>query len=111
MSGRSKTDPIKLNCWEMMNCGREPGGYTADILGICPAASAEECNDINGGKNAGRICWAIAGTFCKDKAHGCQAAAIATCMTCEVYEKVKSEENNETFHLLSTGQSCSSLRK
>ena len=98
----------KQNCWEMMKCGREPDGYTADILGVCPAASAEECNDINGGKNAGRICWAIAGTFCRNKINGCQAASISSCMLCEVYEKVRREENNETFHLLGTSQSYGS---
>ncbi len=26
------------HCWEIENCGREPGGKNADNLGICPAA-------------------------------------------------------------------------
>ena len=99
----------KLNCWEIMECGRESGGYTADILGVCPAASAEECNDINGGKNAGRICWAIAGSFCRDKTSGCQAASISSCLLCDVYIMIKSEESEESFHLLSTAHSYSSL--
>ncbi len=94
-----------------MNCGREPGGYTADDLGICPAASAEECTGVNDGKSAGRICWAVAGSFCKDKIQGCMAMSIATCMLCDVYIQIRREENIDTFTLLNTRQSSCTSHK
>ncbi len=60
----------KLNCWEYMKCGREPGGEKADELGICPAAADSSFDGLNRGKNAGRICWAVAGTFCSGETQG-----------------------------------------
>ena len=53
-----------LNCWEFKKCGREIGGIKVEELGICPAASDTSVNEFNRGQNGGRICWAVAGTFC-----------------------------------------------
>jgi hypothetical protein len=82
----------KLNCWEILKCGREPGGFNTEKLGVCPAAVATDCDGLNGGKNAGRICWAIAGTFCNGKVQGTFAQKQVSCMSCEVFKKVKEEE-------------------
>lgn len=82
-----------------MECGREPGGSNADELGVCPACVATEADGINYGKNAGRVCWAIAGTYCEGKVQGSFARKRKTCMDCEVYKKVKKEEK-EKFKLL-----------
>ena len=60
----------KLNCWEIKKCGREVGGNRTDDIGACPAASDISSNSINSGKNAGRICWAVAGTFCGGRVQG-----------------------------------------
>ena len=92
------------NCWEIKNCGREPGGVNAGELGACPAATDISCNGINSGKNAGRICWAIAGTFCCGKVQGDFAQKSVFCMSCEVFRQVKEEEGPDHFILLKPGQ-------
>lgn len=94
----------RLNCWEIKKCGREPGGNRTDDLGICPAASAEGIDGLNGGKNAGRICWTIAGTFCGGKVQGDFAQKTVSCMTCEVFKRIKEEEGIENFTLLLAGR-------
>lgn len=94
----------KLNCWEIKNCGRGPGENNHNDLGICPAATETSCNGINNGKNAGRLCWAIAGTFCGDKIQGDFAQKSVSCMSCEVFKQIKTEEGAEDFTLLKPGQ-------
>ncbi len=93
----------KPNCWEIKQCGREAGGEKSIEHGICPATVNESCDGINGGKNAGRICWAIAGTFCGDEVQGDFAQKSVSCMSCEVFKHVKLEEG-ENFCLLKPGQ-------
>ncbi len=93
----------KLNCWEIKQCGREKGGSKSQDLGICPASLDESCNGINKGKNAGRICWAIAGTFCGSQVQGDFAQKSVSCMSCEVFKHTKLEEA-ENFCLLKPGQ-------
>ena len=90
----------KMNCWEIKKCGREIGGDRTTEFGICPATSDISSDGINGGKNAGRICWAVAGTFCGDKVQGDFAQKKISCMTCEVFKLVKNEENLDDFNLL-----------
>jgi hypothetical protein len=101
----------KLNCWEIKNCGREVGGNKTDDLGVCPAASNEKSNAINGGKNAGRICWAVAGTFCGGRVQGDFAMKTVSCMTCEVFKQIKKEEGIEQFTLLLAGKPYQPSRK
>ena len=60
----------KKNCWEFKNCGRELGGAKVDELGMCIAATDASTDGINNGQNSGRICWAVAGTFCGGKIQG-----------------------------------------
>ncbi len=39
---------MKTNCWEVKNCGRQPGGAKVGELGACPAAmDTEHNNGIN----------------------------------------------------------------
>ncbi len=94
----------KLNCWEIKKCGREQGGDNTKKDGECPAATETSCTGINAGKNAGRICWALAGTFCGGKVQGDFAQKQVSCMTCEVFKQVKIEEGAENFTLLKYGQ-------
>lgn len=84
----------KKNCWEIKGCGREPGGSAAGELGVCPAAEESSCDCINSGKNAGRFCWAIAGTFCSGTIQGMFALKIETCLKCEVFHLVSEEEGS-----------------
>ncbi|UCH81516.1 MAG: hypothetical protein JSW20_02595 [Nitrospiraceae bacterium] len=94
----------KLNCWEIKKCSREPGGDKTGDLGICPAATDATVDGVNDGKNGGRICWAIAGTFCGGKVQGDFAQKSVSCMSCEVFKNIKSEEGIDSFVLLKPGQ-------
>ncbi|MCK5504074.1 MAG: hypothetical protein KAJ10_02870 [Thermodesulfovibrionia bacterium] len=94
----------KLNCWEIKKCGRESGGSKSRELGVCPAAIDNSCNGLNNGKNAGRICWAIAGTFCGGEIQGDFAQKSVSCMSCEVFKQIKNEEGADNFTLLKPGQ-------
>ena len=91
---------VKLNCWEFEKCGREPGGNMADELGICPAATEISTNGMNGGINGGRICWAIAGTFCEAKVKGTFAKEKFTCMNCDFFQLVSQEEKLDEYEIL-----------
>lgn len=47
---------MKKNCWEVLQCGLEPGGAQEKELGVCPAASDSRLDGTNQGLNAERIC-------------------------------------------------------
>ncbi len=94
----------KRNCWEIKKCGREQGGVNVGSLGICPASTNVSSNGVNSGKNGGRICWSIAGTFCDGMVQGDFAQKSVSCMSCEVFKQIKSEEGSEQFVLLKPGQ-------
>jgi tRNA A-37 threonylcarbamoyl transferase component Bud32 len=82
----------KLNCWEFKKCGRQPGGKKAETLGLCTAAVDESFSGINNGKNAGRICWAVAGTCCGGKVQGTFAEKRRSCVSCGFYKYVQKQE-------------------
>jgi hypothetical protein len=82
----------KQNCWEAKRCGREPGGARVAELGVCPAAAATATDGMNDGKNGGRVCWAVSGTFCGGQVQGTFAMKLVNCMTCEFYQRVMKEE-------------------
>ena len=78
-----------------MKCGREPCGDKADQLGICPAAADSSFSGINRGINGGRICWAVAGTFCGGKVQGKFADKRKSCIRCDFFKLVRSQEEKE----------------
>jgi hypothetical protein len=80
------------NCWEFKQCGRQPGGHKVTELGICPAATEQRVNLVHQGRNAGRCCWAIAGTLCKGEIQGSFAQKVGNCMKCDFYSLVTAEE-------------------
>ena len=82
----------KLNCWEFKKCGREPGGSKTAELGTCSAAMMAKMNALHGGKNGGRTCWVVAGTFCGGKVQGIYAEKLANCINCDFYKMVIEEE-------------------
>ena len=94
---------MKKNCWEMKKCGRESGGIKVSEFGVCPAAEDKSSDGINSGRNGGRLCWAVAGTFCGGKVQGDFAQKQVSCMACEVFKTVKSEEGGN-FTLMKSGQ-------
>ncbi|HAJ57524.1 MAG TPA: hypothetical protein DCL35_07135 [Candidatus Omnitrophica bacterium] len=84
---------VKKNCWEIMLCGREPGGAHVGELGLCPAAKPFSYYDgKNEGKSGGRYCWRIAGTLCGGKTQGTYADKIKDCKKCEFYVMVREQE-------------------
>lgn len=94
----------KINCWESKKCGREPNGLKVHELGVCPAATDVAANGLNGGEKAGRICWAVAGTFCGGKVQGTFAQKEILCMSCDFYKRVKEEEGLSNFSFMKPGQ-------
>lgn len=90
----------KANCWEVARCGRGPGeAYTAtDGLGVCPAAVDQTRHGVNGGEQAGRVCWSVAGTLCQGTVQGSAAQKQVTCLDCLFFRRVKAEEK-AAFHL------------
>lgn len=85
----------KMNCWEFLNCGRQPGGEKVEELGICPAARKNRLNGKHGGINAGRACWVVAGTYCWGEVQGSVASKLKNCMECEFYWIVVDEEGGK----------------
>jgi hypothetical protein len=78
-----------MNCWEFKKCERQPGGQKVNELGVCPAANATEHDGKNGGTNAGRYCWKVAGTLCGGKVQGSYAAKETSCMACDFFKQVQ----------------------
>ncbi|MCI4624399.1 MAG: ATP-binding protein [Candidatus Magnetoovum sp. WYHC-5] len=64
----------KMQCWELMKCGKD-------------RLNAGECSAY---PHHGRICWAIAGTFCDGKAQGSYAQKIENCKRCKFYKSIHS---------------------
>jgi CRP-like cAMP-binding protein len=89
----------KLNCWEFMGCKRGPGGAEADENGTCVAAMDSSYDGINTGKNAGRICWAVAGTCCEGEIQGTFAEKRDSCTSCPFYKLVQEEEGTSSAPL------------
>ncbi len=85
-----------------MQCGREPGGCRADDLGVCPAADNPVFNGLHQGKNAGRACWLVAGTFCNNKVQGSFARKKESCKNCEFYKKIHGTAGGDCLNLGTT---------
>ena len=94
----------KTNCWEYLNCGYGPGSEK-----FCPATSDANCDGINHGVNAGRICWTLENVPCK-AAEAAWLEPLGSCISCSFFLKVKEEEGEE-FHLLKLGQAIQEVEK
>ena len=90
----------KINCWDFMKCGREFGGENVAEMGICPTSIDIPADGLNDGKNGGRICWAIAGTFSRGKIQGFFAKKLLSCKSCIFFNTIKREEEIEHFRLI-----------
>lgn len=86
----------KLNCWDFHKCGRGPDAGNREGFEPCPAATEERLHGVNGGENAGRCCWAIAGTMCDGEPQGTFSKKYKHCGRCAFYQKVK-EDEREAF--------------
>jgi hypothetical protein len=87
--------PKKFNCWDFKKCGREPGGTKVEELGVCIVSTEIRANGINDGKNAGRACWAVAGTLCGGVVQGTFAMKLGNCLKCDFYKLVTKEEGSK----------------
>ena len=97
---RNRIKP-RQNCWEFKKCGREPGGVNEAERGVCPASLDTNLDGLNFGKNGGRICWAVAGTFCGEvEPEGDFARQLLSCMDCDFFKKIQTEEGTANFELL-----------
>lgn len=88
----------KQNCWEMRDCGREPGGAFSRELGVCPAAAEQVSEGRNSGTGHGRSCWRIVGTYCGGQLQASLGAKMRQCPSCSVLKRVK-EEEGERFQV------------
>ena len=75
---QSEEESAQVKCWEYMKCGRDK-----DCSMKCPAYP-----------NFGRICWAVAGTFCEGKIQGTFAQKYEDCKKCEFYQKMRKKTAN-----------------
>jgi len=82
----------KINCWEFKQCERQPGGERVRDLGTCPVTINEDLDGTHGGIGAGRVCWAVAGSFCGGKMEGTFAQKLNDCGKCDFMALVKREE-------------------
>lgn len=73
---QSDEESMEVKCWEYMKCGRDK-----DSSLKCPSYP-----------NFGRVCWAVAGTFCEGKVQGTFAQKHENCKKCEFYKKIRSSE-------------------
>ena len=89
----------KLNCWEALKCGLEPGGKYAKEFGVCKATIDTAVDGVNCGKNAGRACWAILGTLCheegKPKKQDTYSQKLKRCTQCRFFELVAIQEGKD----------------
>ncbi len=81
----------KLNCWEFMKCGKEPGGSRTEESGVCPIASEASADSLNDGINGGRLCWVIA-DICNYKIKCSATHHNSSCFSCEFRYKVMADE-------------------
>lgn len=89
-----KKESASLNCWEFKKCGREPGGAKTHELGICPATTFEKADGFLNGKNAGRACIFVNGTFCQGEIQGAFSEKKISCSTCDFYKMLKKKHGN-----------------
>ncbi|GBE04801.1 sensor protein ZraS [bacterium BMS3Abin10] len=72
---QSEEEGAKTKCWEFQKCGIEKTEGSAEMK--CPAYP-----------EYGRICWAVAGTFCEKEVSGAIAHKLGNCKQCGFYQAV-----------------------
>ena len=75
---------FKPQCWEVMKCNNQTN---------CVVAINVKYHNLHDGKNAGRACWLVAGTFSKDKSNKNSCInKVSTCMNCNFFAMVQEQE-------------------
>ncbi len=80
----------KLNCWEYLNCGLEPGGIFSKIHGPCPIPQMMRHDGANGGRGAGRVCWEVMPKLSREQHLICRNR-WQSCVNCRFYARVLRE--------------------
>lgn len=93
----------------MKQCGRGPDRNDTKDIGVCPAATDISSNGINGGRNAGRICWDVLHTLCDGKAQNNSSQKAVSCVSCDVFNRVRAEEGIGNFSLLKMFRNSQSI--
>ncbi len=91
MQGGRVTAGMKKNCWEVKGCGQQRREHNNTLV-KCPVPEMAASDGINGGKNAGRICWLIANTMCRGDNATTFEDMIKVCTECDFYKLVREEE-------------------
>jgi uncharacterized protein YunC (DUF1805 family) len=89
-----RSEKAKQNCWEFKKCGREPGGVNSHN-DECPAATFSLADGFCEGKNGGRACVYITGTYCDNKIQGTHREKEKNCQVCGFYNQLRSECKDE----------------
>lgn len=82
----------RTNCWEYKNCGLEPGGKNAEARGVCPVAIQTKYDQVNNGKNGGRLCWFVDKTLCNNEQQESFLEKFELCLTCDFYLLVQKQQ-------------------
>ncbi len=64
-----------------------------------PCRNGKKLSGIHEGKNGGRSCWVVAGTFCKGQIQGTFAQKARNCSNCDFFHYVKNEEGGRFLPL------------
>ena len=83
----------KQNCWEYMDCGREPGGPACESKGVCSASMEVVLDGTHDGVNGGRACWVAAGVLSGGPKEGTFVPS-SLCVFCSFYDHVIKEEGS-----------------
>lgn len=81
----------KLNCWQVMDCGREPGGHSVLEKGICPVTQDEHYAGANNGKASGRFCWTELQTSYSETT----SKDFPNCLRCMFFSLVQRQEGKD----------------
>lgn len=74
------------NCWEVKGCGFDRPGLGRPV---CPAVTYETADGFLGGKNGGRACSFIPGTFCAGEGPHPTANKEERCQNCTFFRDLK----------------------
>lgn len=78
----------KLNCWEFMKCGRQPGVSTLMTSGCVLLRGRADLMVFMTERIAGRACWVVAGSLCGGTIQGSFAEKFRNCEKCNFYKRV-----------------------
>jgi signal transduction histidine kinase len=95
----------KTNCWEYWGCKHGP-----ESSAPCPVTRDRTSDGVNGGTNAGRICWTVSSTPCFWESTPDFIEKREICFGCDFFLRVRNEEGVD-FQLFKLAQGVSASRQ